>query len=185
MPSEEKILQYLNKLKKEGLRPTLVCALVASGKVGLFSSNNYPGWEFIQGGMEFNELPVDTLEREVAEELGYHFHKNCHFPPNKFEWLFEDSLKTKVTGTVLTEDGALIKPNKKHYLVFVAELDAEKFPEINSDDFAFSGTTVKLHKCKWVSYEEASNLIKSINSSKKREIAKKALDKIRAKGFIK
>lgn len=184
MPTDERILQYLNTLKKEGLRPTLICAIVVKGKVGLFSSNRYPGWELLQGGIEFNEIPIDTFEREVAEELGFHFHQGCHFPPKRFDWIFEDQLKTRVKDKVLTVEGVEIKPTAKHYIVFVAEMDVENFPEINSDDFAFSGTTVKLHKVQWVGYNEAINLIKSIQNPKKKEIIRKTLDKLKEKGFL-
>jgi 8-oxo-dGTP pyrophosphatase MutT (NUDIX family) len=184
MPTDERIFQYLNTLKSEGLRPTLICAIMVKGKVGLFSSNHYPGWEFLQGGIGFNELPIETFEREVAEELGYTFYQKCHFPPKRFDWLFEAQLKTKIKDKVLTIEGVEVKPTAKHYIVFAAEMDVGKFPEINADDFAFSGTTVKLHNCKWVGYEEAINLIKKIPSPNKREIIRKVLDKLKDKGLL-
>lgn len=185
MPTDEKIFEYLNTLKKEGLRPTLICAIVAKGKVGLFSSDKYPGWEFLQGGIEFNELPIDAFEREVVEELGFHFYQECHLPPKRFDWLFEDRLKTKIKDKVLTTEGVEVKPTAKHYIVFVAEINVEKFPEISSDDFSFSNTTVKLHKCKWTDYDEAIDLIKKIQNPRKREIVRKILDKLKEKGLCK
>lgn len=184
MPTDERILQYLNTLKNDGFRPTLICAMMMKGKVALFSSNRYPGWEFLQGGIEFNELPIETFEREVAEELGYSFYKECNFPPKRFDWLFEERLKTKIKEKVLTAEGVEIAPQAKYYIIFAAEMDAEKFPEINPEDFAFSGTTVKLHKCKWVGYDESINLVGKIQSTNKREIVIRVLDKLKDKGLL-
>ena len=185
MPSDEKVLKYLNDLKKEGLRPSLICAMIIKEKVGMFASNKYPGWEFVQGGMELNELPIDTFEREVLEELGYHFYRECHLPPKKMIWLFEDQMKTRIKGNVITAEGVEIKPTAKYYIIFAAEMNLEKFPEIDATDSGYSGSTVKLHKAKWVGYDEGLDLVRSIQSPQKREIIRKVLHKLKEKGLIK
>jgi 8-oxo-dGTP pyrophosphatase MutT (NUDIX family) len=138
----------------------------------------------IQGGIEFRETPIETLEREVVEELGYHFYQSCHFPPEKFIWLFEDQMQTKISGTLLTEEGKEIKPIAKYYIIFAAILRTDQFPHVNPDDSNFKGTTVKLHKCKWTNYQEARELVKTNQNPKKREIAERILEKLKEKNFI-
>lgn len=184
MPSEQQIIKYLDNLRTSGFRPTLICALVVNQKVALFSSNKYPGWEFLQGGIEFNEIPQETLEREIAEELGYHFLKDCSLPVEKFIWLFEDKLKTAIKDKVISNSGKQVKTNTKHYIIFAAILSTGRYPEINSDDYGFTGTTVKLHSVRWVGYKEALKLIGSIKNEIKREILRETLHKLKDKQLI-
>jgi hypothetical protein len=177
--------QYIDQIKLDGFRPCIIGAITCNGKIGLLRSNKYPGYEFVQGGIGFGETPVEAIEREVIEEMGFWFHKECNFPPRRHQFLFEDKMQTKVKEVQVTSSGEEIQPKGKHYLVYGLEINPvnNKLPEINSEDFQFKGSTVKLHSCKWVSVKEALELVQTLQNQKKEEIATRAIKCLEDLGY--
>ena len=176
--------QYIEKVKSEGFRPCVIAAMVCNGLIGLSRSNKYPGYEFLQGGINYGETPIEAIERETIEELGFWFHKECNFPHKRNQFLFEDQLEMKVKEPVMSDKGS-IKARGKHYLVYALEIEPtnQKLPGINPDDFKFQGTTVKFHEQKWVTRNEAMQLIQKIANPKKKEIAKRAIEMLADLGY--
>jgi len=186
MVEQEKINHYIDELKRKGYRPTLVCALVMNNRVAVFKNNTYGGYELVQGGFEAGESPEETLEREVIEELGFWFHKECNFRQIVMTYLFEEKMEMKIAGHLETRTKEKIVPKGKHYIVFAAEIHSSttKFPQINPDDFSFKGTSVKLHQCRWVNAKEARSTLETITNPKKREIALRVIDLLVKKEFV-
>ena len=175
----------LDKIKQEGYRPCVVAALVFNRKVGLFQSKKYFGSEFIQGGIEFGEEPLETIEREVMEEAGFWFYSLCDFPPEKSEYLFEARMETKVKGTLRTTNGAEIHPIGKHYFVYAVKLkDMDHLPQIDGNDINFSGSTVKFLKCDWVDSTKATEVMGKNNNPIKRDIEIKTISLLKEKSYI-
>lgn len=176
--------EYIEKIKQEGFRPCVIGAMVCSGLIGLSKSNKYPGYEFLQGGINYGETPIEAIERETIEELGFWFHKECNFPPKRHQFLFEDRMEMKVKEPVISDKGP-IKTKGKHYLIYALEINPEneKLPQINPDDFEFRGTTVKFHEHKWVTKAEALKLIEQITNPKKMEIAKRTIGILAELGY--
>jgi hypothetical protein len=186
MVEQAKINRYIDELKQIGYRPTLVGALVKNKRVALFENNEYKGFEFIQGGFEHGENPKETLEREIIEELGYWFHHDCNFSSLEMIYLFEDKMNMKVKGKLQTSTKEEFSAKGKHYVVFAAVLDngSIDFPQISPEDYSFTGTSVKLHQCRWVDAKTAHKLLSKISNPKKREMASKTIDLLLRKELI-
>lgn len=185
MVEQEKINQYVNDLKKTGYRPTLICVLISDNLIGLLKGRNYNGYEFVQGGIEYGESPLETLEREVMEELGYWFHKACNFSRIKMTYLFEGRMDMKIKDKLITQEGELVRPKGKHYIVFAAEICTDgELPEVNQDDVNYKGSSVKLEKCIWVNIGEAKRILKKTRNPVKRNIVLKAIDIAQEKELV-
>lgn len=178
-------LKYIENIKEEGYRPSVIGALICHELVALFRSNRYPGYEFVQGGINFGELPIEAIQREVIEELGYWFYTECQFPPQKAEFLFEDRMKMNIKEKILTASGKTVNPIGKHYLIYAVSLKSDKkLPEINPDDLNFNGTSVKFDRCSWTTNEKAKQLVQTITNSTKKSIAIRALQILFDKKYI-
>ena len=61
---------------KKGFTQVVVLAIIRQDNRYLFTlrndegSNNHNKWQIVGGGLEFGEKPLETLHREVLEELG-------------------------------------------------------------------------------------------------------------------
>lgn len=170
-------LAHLNQVRKEGYRPCIVAVLICNGKIGLCEAKDYHWYEFPQGGIEFEELPLETIQREIKEELGEDFYIKCEFPA-ELKHLFEVQHKMKVKDNLKLETGEIVKPIGKEYIVYTVKLNAVNFPQINTEN----GTDFK--RCLWVNYDEAKNLIKNTKSPVKREIAQRAVNEIKKLALI-
>jgi len=179
-------LKHVDQVKRTGYRPSVIAALIFQGKVGMFRSNKYPGFEFVQGGIEGIETPLEAIKREVIEELGYWFYSKCNFPPQNLKFLFEEKMKTKIKGELVTQTGEKIKPVGKQYVVFGVILKEKgELPEINEEDSKWKGTTVKFHEHRWVGPNEARKLAATITNPIKKEIALRTIDCLVKDGLIK
>lgn len=176
--------QYIDKIKIDGFRPCIVGALTCNGLVGLLRTNKYPGYEFVQGGIRHGERPIEAVDREIIEETGFWFHKECNFPPKRFQFLFEDRMETKVKDQLVTSQGENISPRGKHYLVYGVEIDKQDgLPKVNLEDSQYKGSSVKFHECRWVSVKEGLELVKTLTNPKKQEIATRAILKLQELGY--
>jgi len=175
----------LDQIKREYYRPCIVAALVCDRKVGLLQSKKYFGYEFLQGGIEFGEDPLEAMKREVMEETGFWFYSLCNFPPEKAEYLFEARMETKVKGNVRLTSGEEIHPKGKHYLVYAVKLrENSSVPQIDQNDVNFSGSTVKFLKCEWTDSSKATGLMSKDNNPIKRDISLQTINLLKKKGYI-
>ena len=58
-------------------------------KFAIFYRNSHPIWQFVSGGGEDNETPIETVVREIKEELGMSvkklkYNKSEYFPQNEY-----------------------------------------------------------------------------------------------------
>jgi ADP-ribose pyrophosphatase YjhB (NUDIX family) len=178
--------KYLNGIRSDRYRPCVIGAIVLGGKIVLFKSKKYPGYNFVQGGIENGETPLEALEREVMEELGYWFYKGCQFPPVKAEFLFDRRMTSKnVKSKITSASGETVKPVGKHYLVFFVDISrGQEPPHIREDDYNFSGSTVCFTENKWSNYEEAIKFVSKIDNEIKRDLARETLDLLHKKGYL-
>lgn len=68
--------EYVNNVRKLGLRPEVVCFFVNGGSLLLFHKSEYNLWMTPQGGIDCKESVEDAIVREVSEEVGAEFIKN-------------------------------------------------------------------------------------------------------------
>lgn len=168
-------LAHLNLVRKEGFRPCMIAVLILNNRVGICEAKDYHWYEFPQGGIEPGELPIQTIEREIKEELGEQFSNQCHFPPKTIKHLFDVQNKMKVKGNLVLDNGEYVNPKGKQYMVFAVELnnDLPQPPQINQEDI-----DVEFKQCLWVKASEAKELIKRTSHVVKREVAFRAVNMI-------
>jgi hypothetical protein len=178
--------KYLNDIRSERYRPCVIGAIICNGQIALFKSNKYPGYLFVQGGIETGESPLEALEREVMEELGYWFYTGCQFPPTRSEFLFDRKMASKnIKSKISNSSGESFKPKGKHYLVYFIDISrGQEPPYIKEDDYSFAGSTVCFTKNKWSNYTDAKKLVAGIDNEIKRELTREALDILFKKGYL-
>jgi len=177
---------YINKVKSEGYRPCAMAALIFNKRVALFNTKKYPGYYLLQGGIEPFEMPVEAIEREVVEELGYSFYAKCKFPPNSSKYLFEDNLDSKnIKDKIVLSNGESTKARGKHYFVYAVDISlGEDFPEISSSDYSFVGTSVEYQQCKWCGADDAKRLLATNTNLVKREMSLRVVDELVRLGML-
>ena len=173
-------LAHLNLVRKEGFRPCMIAILIYNGMVGLCEAKNYHWFEFPQGGIEPGEIPSETIEREIKEELGEKFFFECNFPAEKYQHLFDVQYKMKVKEKLLLDSGEYVSPKGKEYMVFAVLLKGNGTPpQINPED-----AEAEFKKCFWVKADQAKELINKTSHKVKREIAFRAVNEIKKLNLI-
>lgn len=170
----------INKVKNEGYRPCAMAALIYNKKIALFNTKKYPGYYLLQGGIEPFEMPIEAIEREVVEELGYSFYSKCKFPPNLSKYLFEDNMESKnIKDRILLSSGESMKARGKHYFVYALDISSGgDIPTISPADYSFVGTSVEYQQCKWCGADDARRLLSTNTNLVKRAMSLRAVDEI-------
>ena len=108
---------------------------------GIFYRNSHPMWQFISGGGEDKETPIETVIREIREETSIIIDKE------KIQ-----QLDAKATIPVVNVTGEYTWGQE----VFVVPEYAFAV-EIKNDDIVLSS---ELKEYRWVEYDEAMRLLK-------------------------
>ncbi|MEI7792907.1 MAG: NUDIX domain-containing protein [Candidatus Berkelbacteria bacterium] len=182
-------LAQLDEIRLEGYRPCVIAALACQGRVGLFHTNRYPGYEFAQGGIELGEIPAETIEREIREEAGDGFSMDCAWPIEP-TFMFEARMETKVKGVLKTSNGTIVSPRGKHYLVYAVPLqNTDYFPEIQFEwegesMWKENGGTIQFTGYSWADARASAKLTRRIQSPRKQEIVQSAISSLVSLGFV-
>lgn len=159
-----------------GLRPgVVVCVVNKEQKVLLGLKKKYQIWEMPQGGIEEQESLIETIKREVEEELGEEFLPALFIPDKPLvstDQVFfpEKNLQDKklsVNGKEVPMTG------KKYYFCLVARIKDIEPAKIEYEDF------------KWVSYKEGKALVDQIPQKGKKRILLNILGILKENKFIK
>jgi 8-oxo-dGTP pyrophosphatase MutT (NUDIX family) len=172
---QEPSLEYLNGLRKQGMRPGFVGLIVKNKKVMFLYQMKYDLWGFPQGGIQNKETPMEAILRVSKEELGEEF---AEYFDMRCECLGEDRIEfrpEKSEGQDLHDDeGNKIRMIGKHYFFYLISCQEEKIDLTKS---------IYTH-ARWADYVESQNLITKIYQQGKQRITKKAIELLREKGSI-
>ena len=159
-----------------GLRPgVVICVVDKEQKVLLGLKKKYQIWEMPQGGIREQETLIETIKREVVEELGKEFLPALFIPDKPLvatDQVFfpEKNLENKklsVNGKEIPMSG------KKYYFCLVARIKDIEPIKSEYEDF------------QWVSYEGGKALVNQIPQKGKKRILLNILGILKDSGFIK
>lgn len=168
-------LEKLDDIRKKGLRPQVVGCFIHDKKVLFVFKKKYDLWQIPQGGIDNKENLKDALNREMSEELGTDFASNIG---DEYEIIGEDEMyfPQHVQGAreLLTDDGSAVLMLGKYYYFVVSEVKKSKL-DIEATEF---------DDYKWVSYDEAQDLIDKIYQPGKRRITIESVNQLQNKGYL-
>lgn len=163
--SEE--LEIIDNIRQKGFRPQVVGCFVNDNKILLLFHKKYKLWQLPQGGINNRETVLEALKREMEEELGVDFIKNCDF-----------------SDTLITEEAQLIFP-KKHQGSRELKTDEGQEKSMKGKRYFFlkinaRETQIDLKKTEfddylWLNKTDALKLAQKIYQKGKREITLKAI----------
>lgn len=159
-----------------GLRPgVVVCVVDKEQKVLLGLKKKYQIWEMPQGGIEEKETLIETIKREIKEELGEKFLPALFIPDKPLVAIDQVFFPEKnLQDKKLSVNGKEIPMvGKKYYFCLVARIKDIEPTKIEYEDF------------KWVSYEEGRALVDQILQKGKKRILSNILGVLKENGFIK
>ncbi len=163
--SEE--LKIIDSIRQKGFRPQVVGCFVNDNKILLLFHKKNNLWQLPQGGIDNQETITEALKREMKEELGVDFIKNCDF-----------------SNIFITEEAQLIFP-KKHQGSRELKTDGEKekimkgkryfFLKINTRKTQIDIQKTEFDDYLWLNKTDALKLAQKIYQKGKREITLKAI----------
>lgn len=160
--------KILDIVRKKGLRPQVVACVIHNRKILFLYNKEHKIWGFVQGGVDNKERPYRATLREVAEELGESFAKNCRVSPLGVFGQNEIEFPKKLHGSkeLHTDKGEEVKLiGKKYFYVLINS--KSKYIKLRKSEF---------DKYKWLTYDEAYKLIKSIYQKGKKAMSAEILD---------
>lgn len=169
-------LEQLDKVRKEGFRPSVIACLINDKRILLVFKKEYKLWQLPQGGIGNNEDPDVSLDRELKEELGTDFSAEIDF--SNVKYVGEDKMEFKPgrhNVDVLKDDsGKEVEMLGKLY--YFAVLDCKR------DKLDISKTSYDQYF--WMNYQEARFLADKIYQRGKRRITLMILDELFNQGII-
>jgi len=166
----------IDDVRRSGYRPQIIGITTNSNRVLFVYHKEYDLWMFPQGGVDNGEDLETAFWREMAEELGEEFistfdrslnfilEDQSTFPPDK-----------QGSRSLKSDDGKEVFMKGKVYFVLAAESKTDKL-DIAKTEF---------DDHKWVSYDEAQDLIKKIYQKGKQRITKQIVEELRSKNLVK
>ena len=166
----------LNEVRKTGFRPSVMCCCIHEKKVLMLYKKEYSLWMFPQGGVDNGEEIIGAVFREIQEELGEKFKKNCIqdeilvYGDDQIEFLPEK----QIADGLQTDDGiSMTMIGKKFYFCAVASVSEElDIKDTEFDDYY------------WLEYQPAMFLAKKIHQPGKRRVTMKALNLLKEMDVI-
>lgn len=159
-------MQQIDEIRKTGFRPGIVCAIINNRQILFLYKKEYGLWVLPQGSINNKELPKDAIFREIEEELGTEFLKECigsflilgedkvEFTPDKYD-----------VKELYSDAGAKLRMIGKHYYFYAVESKTQELDikKTEYDDYF------------WLQYFPAHFLSQKIYQPGKRRIMVKCL----------
>jgi putative (di)nucleoside polyphosphate hydrolase len=165
----------LDVVRKNGLRPTVVCCALNDNKVLFLFKREYNIWLMPQGGVLLAETLEEALFRELTEELGSLFVQNC---AQEVSFVGEDSAeffpKDVPQEDIDAKIGKGAEMKGKHYY-FLAVSQTETSIDLGATQF---------DDYFWLDYTGATRLVGLMRQRKKKAVLLKILDLLRDQGLI-
>ncbi len=169
--SEE--LGIIDNIRKKGFRPQVVGCFINNDKILFLYKKAHKLWQLPQGGIDNQETIREALKREMTEELGKSFAKNCNFEDISIieENQLEFSSKFQGIRELKTDAGKEIKMKGKRYLFIKIQAKITKLniKRTEFDDY------------QWCTPKEALSLANNIYQTGKKEITLKAIKSLQIK----
>lgn len=172
---KEPTLEELDKLRKEGLRPSVVGCFLNNKKILLVYQKTFNLWQLPQGGIENQETIFEAFDKELVGELTEDFVKaadpakkliavdKIEFPPSK-----------QGLRDMKTDSGEEVVMKGKYYYFVTANTD--------KTDLVIDATEFSDYK--WLNFEESYKLIKETNTGGKLRITLEALNTLKNQGLL-
>ena len=167
-------LEEIDAIRKSGYRPQVVGCFLNDKKILFLFKKEYNLWQLPQGGIDNQESIENAMIREMTEELGKKYADsmkiNCLVGYNQVEFPNE----TKNLRNLITDDGQKIFMKGKKYFFIAADMNITSLniKETEFDDF------------KWLNYDDAIELSKTIYQPGKQRVTVDALNKLKEAGLL-
>ena len=167
-------LKEIDEIRKSGFRPGVVGCFLNDKKILFLFKKKYDLWQLPQGGIDNQESIEQTVTSEINQELGEDFAAlmkiNSLIGDNQVEFPH----RAKNSRNLNTDTGEdIFMMGKKYFFIAidtnVADLNIDK---TEFDDF------------KWLNYEEALELAKTIHQQGKRRVTVDALNRLHSLGLL-
>ncbi len=173
---KEPTLKELDEIRKEGFRPGVVACIIHQKKVLMLYKKEYRIWMFPQGGIENKEVPLASLRRNLADDLGEEFMQYIDF--SKVLIVDKDRMEFKPGSHEVEElfddAGNKLQLIGKEYLFCVLNADSNKLKIENT----------KYDEVFWMSFREAYFVADRMYQKGKRRITLKVLNALENFGLI-
>ncbi|MBN1162227.1 NUDIX domain-containing protein [Patescibacteria group bacterium] len=168
-------LEELDKVRKSGYRPGVVCCFVHGRKLLLFYKRDYGIWLLPQGGIENDESVKEAYKREITEDVGSDLLSKCE---NVLTYIGEGDIEfnpnSKGIRDLKTDAGEHVSMKGKKYFFFV----------INVNDPVFDIKNSEFNEYVWANYEQALFLFGKNYQVNKKKLTLNALEQLKSKGLV-
>ncbi|MCK5080959.1 MAG: NUDIX domain-containing protein [Candidatus Moranbacteria bacterium] len=162
-----KELEIIDKIRQKSFRPQVVGCFLNNNKILFLYKKKHNLWQFPQGGINNRETVHQAITREMIEELGENFVKNCDF--SNFEIIEEDQIEfpQKYQGSreLETDTGQKMEMKGKRYLFIKIQVNVSKI-DIDQTEF---------DDYQWLNSKQAFSLASQIYQTGKKRTTLKAL----------
>ena len=169
--SEE--LKIIDNIRKKGFRPQVVGCFINNHKILFLYKKKHKLWQLPQGGIDNKETIRKALKREMTEELGEDFVKNCNFDDVIIvkEAQLEFSPKFQGSRELKTDSDRKMRMKGKRYL----------FIEIQAETIELNVKQTEFDEYKWCTLKEALSLVNNIYQIGKKQTTLKAIKSLQIK----
>ncbi len=128
----------LNDSRKEGFKPAVITCLLNNKQLLFFYKKEHRLWQLPQCSIKNLEDPIETVRRNIEEDLGKSFLTTCNplFSLVGFDQIEMLPGKTKETE-IATDEGGSVKMMGKKFYFFVVQTNARDLDigETQFDDY--------------------------------------------------
>lgn len=169
-------LEELNKIRKYGYRPGVVCCIINEQRLLLVYKRDYGLWLIPQGGIENKESVSGAVKREIKDELG---DLVLDFCDDNYNYVGEGDIEFSSTSRgvkeLKTDEGEPIDMKGKRYFFFVIACSEDK---LNFGKSVFDDHT-------WANYQQAEFLLSKNYQANKRDLTLNAIKQLGELGVLK
>jgi len=167
-------LQELDDIRKTGFRPQVVACFLNNNKILFLYKKEYDLWQFPQGGIDNRESIKEAVAREMKEELGNDFVGNIEMTKLVGRNKIEFSSDKWGSRELATDDDQKILMKGKEYFFVILNSDSKKL-DISKTEF---------DDYKWLDYEGALEITKTIYQKGKKRITDDLLNVLHLLGLL-
>ena len=167
-------LEEIDKIRESGFRPVVVGCILNDKKILFLFKEEYKLWQLPQGGIDNQESIEQAMIREMIEELGDKFAASMKINSLVGQNQVEFPDKAKNSRNLQSDAGEEIFMKGKKYFFIAVDTDVADLNvmETEFDDF------------KWLEYDNALYLAKTIYQRGKKRVTVDALNKLHNSGLL-